>query len=46
MKFHLRNIYRKLGSRVGTEAMRYAYEHDLASIWFMKVCADQMNGGV
>ena len=32
VKFHLRNIYRKLGIKNRTEALRYAYEHDLAAI--------------
>ncbi len=30
VKFHLRYIYRKLGIKSRTEALRYAYEHDLA----------------
>ena len=32
VKFHLRNIYRKLGLKSRTEALRYAYEHDLAAV--------------
>ncbi len=32
VKFHLRNIYRKLGIKSRTEPLRYAYEHDLATI--------------
>jgi DNA-binding NarL/FixJ family response regulator len=32
VKFHLRNIYRKLEIKNRTEALRYAYEHDLAAI--------------
>jgi DNA-binding NarL/FixJ family response regulator len=31
VKFHLRNIYRKLGIKSRTEALRYAYEHDLVT---------------
>ena len=29
VKFHLRNVYRKLGIATRTEALRYAYEHGL-----------------
>ena len=32
VKFHLRNVYRKLGIKSRTEALRYAYEHDLAGL--------------
>jgi DNA-binding NarL/FixJ family response regulator len=31
VKFHLTNIYRKLGVSTRTEAIRYAYEHGLVS---------------
>jgi len=29
VKFHLRKVYRKLGIKSRTEALRYAYQHDL-----------------
>jgi DNA-binding NarL/FixJ family response regulator len=29
VKFHLSNIYKKLGITSRTEALRYAYQHDL-----------------
>jgi DNA-binding NarL/FixJ family response regulator len=29
VKFHLRNIYRKLGIATRTEALRFAYENNL-----------------
>lgn len=32
VKFHLRNVYRKLGISSRTEALRYAYEHDLVTL--------------
>ena len=31
MKFHLTNVYRKLGVHNRTGAMRYAYQHGLIS---------------
>jgi DNA-binding NarL/FixJ family response regulator len=34
VKFHLTNIYRKLGVKTRTEAMRIAYEHGLAGSQF------------
>ena len=32
VKFHLRRIYRKLGVATRTDAVRYAYEHDLVEV--------------